>query len=176
MLNDEKLWFIEEDDLNKKAVSVEAGAKIISSDCWLFEDWIDRIDANGNPCGCYCEMRESKFEEIFIPNSVEVIEDSAFRNHKNLKKINVLENVTEIGKHAFAGCDNLGFVVAPLVNKKTVSDAESKIKLTTGYILNKELYSEEIAAEYEKYIKRQRAKIILNAQLLGLFEVAEKLD
>ena len=52
MLNDEKLWFIEEDDLNKKAVSVEAGAKIISSDCWLFEDWIDRIDANGNPCGC----------------------------------------------------------------------------------------------------------------------------
>ena len=33
MLNDEKLWFIEEEDLNKKAVSVEAGAKIISSDC-----------------------------------------------------------------------------------------------------------------------------------------------
>ena len=51
-------------------------------------------------------------EEIFLPETVERIDDNAFMGCTGLKSINIPETVTTIENNAFKGCDNVVLRVA----------------------------------------------------------------
>ena len=50
------------------------------------------------------------------------------------------------------------------------------MKLAMGYLLNKELYEEAAAQDYEAYIKKQKTKLLQLAQKYGLTEAEAALD
>ena len=52
-------------------------------------------------------------EHIVIPDGINVIDDHAFENHKNLKSITFPSGLQEIGGFAFSGCSSLERVVLP---------------------------------------------------------------
>lgn len=61
---------------------------------------------------------EGDDEEVTIPfwgsaTPVRVIADDIFKGHKELKKINLPESLTDIGGFVFDGCDNLKTVQLP---------------------------------------------------------------
>ena len=63
------------------------------------KDWVEtHIDSNG---------------ECIIPDGVEKIEEEAFRDNKNIKKITIPSSVTEIGIKAFYGCSSLEQISIP---------------------------------------------------------------
>ena len=61
---------------------------------------------DGNPVkviGKRCFSYSRFIERVFIPNTVEIIEDSAFSECKNLYKIIMPDRLKELGNHAFSG-------------------------------------------------------------------------
>lgn len=169
-------WYMDKSEAQEKVLTVDDGAQSIGSECWVYGEEVDRIDANGNYCGVFWQETKGIFEELIIPSSVTTLGERAFYRHVALKKLSVLENVTEIGREAFKGCDGLPFVVAPMVPVGMVADPDSKIKLAIGYLLNKELYKDAVAQEYDAYIKKQKSKLIQAAQKYALTEAAAMLD
>lgn len=169
-------WYMDKSEAQEKVLAVDDGALSIGSECWVYGEEVDRIDANGNFCGVFWQETKGIFEELIVPSCVTAIDERAFYRHIALKKISVLESVTEIGKEAFKGCDGLAFVVAPKVGPSSVADPESKMKLAIGYLLNKALYEEAVAQDYEVYAKKQKTKLVQAAQKYGLTEVEAMLD
>ena len=151
-------WYMDKSQAQEVVLTVDDGAQAICRECWVYGEELDVIDANGNYCGVRWQETKGVFEELIVPACVVTVEERAFYRHGSLQRLSILENVTEIGKEAFKGCDGLAFVVAPKVSLSSVSDPESKMKLATGFLLNKELYTEAIAQEYEAYIKKQKSK------------------
>lgn len=49
----------------------------------------------------------SKFKEVVVPSSVQFINDGAFLNSPNLKKVTLGEGVMSIGNEVFYNCPNL---------------------------------------------------------------------
>ena len=164
-------WYMDKSEAQETVLTVDDGAQTICQECWVYGEELDVIDANGNYCGVRWQETKGVFEELIVPACVVTVEERAFYRHGSLQRLSILENVTEIGKEAFKGCDGLAFVVAPKVSLSSVSDPESKMKLATGFLLNKELYTEAIAQEYEAYIKKQKSKLLQAAQKYGLTEV-----
>lgn len=169
-------WYMDKSEAQETVLAVDDGAQSICSECWVYGEEVDRIDANGNYCGVFWQETKGIFEELIVPTCVTAIDERAFYRHVALKKISVLENVTEIGKDAFKGCDGLPFVVAPKVSVGSVADPEGKLKLAMGYLLNKELYEDTVAQAYEAYIKKQKSKLLQAAQKYALTEVETMLD
>ena len=58
---------------------------------------------------CVCKSLRS----VTIPDSVEVIGESAFWGCKNLQSVNIPDSVEVIGESAFCGCENLRSVTIP---------------------------------------------------------------
>ena len=170
MLRGER-WLMSKEDAGEKVLTVDDGAKMIGMRCWIYSESIDQVDANGNVYDMTTEYTYGTFEELIVPGSVVTIEQRAFCNHTALRKISVLENVTKIEKNAFKGCEWLPFVVAPKVKPDSVEDPESKLKLAMGYLVNKGMYEETIAQEYEVYVKKVRSKLLLAAQKYELAEI-----
>ena len=160
-------WTIGIDEISKKLVVVENGAIGIWRECWIFGEEVDVTLPNGCVMSDWHEEKGA-FEEIIVADSVTSIDERAFYRHTCLKKISVLKNVISIGKEAFKGCDNLPFVVAPNVKIQDVSDPETKIKLAAGFLLNRELYSDEVAEGFEDYAKKQKSKIALHFEKFNL--------
>lgn len=52
-------------------------------------------------------FQEYDMTSIIIPNTITLIEEHAFEDCKQLKKIDIPDSVTEISSHAFCGCENL---------------------------------------------------------------------
>jgi len=57
-------------------------------------------------------------EEVYIPSSVEIIEEDAFNNCKALKKIEMVDGLKEIGNTAFWGCESLKEINIPKTVEK----------------------------------------------------------
>lgn len=169
-------WYMDKSEAQETVLTVDDGAQTICQECWVYGEELDVIDANGNYCGVRWQETKGVFEELIVPSCVVTIEERAFYRHGSLQKLSILENVTEIGKEAFKGCDGLAFVVAPKVSPNSVADPESKMKLATGFLINKELYTEAIAQEYEAYIKKQKGKLLQAAQKYGLTEIKAELE
>ena len=169
-------WKMSKEDADKKVLVVDSGAEIIGLQCWVHSEEIDLIDVNGNVYDTGWDHVYGTFEELIVPESVVTIFQRAFQNHTALRKISVLENVTEIGKNAFKGCEWLPFVVAPKVKLDSVADPESKLKLAMGYLLNKTMFEDSVAREYEAYIKKVKTKLLQMAKKYGLKEAEELLD
>jgi hypothetical protein len=55
----------------------------------------------------------SRIEEITIPDTVTVINNGAFRNAVNLKKVNLSSSLTKIGDSAFNGCSQISNLKMP---------------------------------------------------------------
>ena len=168
-------WRMEESQAQEKVLTVDEGAREICRVCWNCVKTVYEADEDGNTFGTGAERIDGVFEELIVPASVVKVNDFAFVDHAALKKISVLENVTYIGKNAFKGCDGLAFVAAPKVSLSSVADTEGKLKLAMGYLLHKDLYEADIAAEYDAYIKKQKKKLLPIAQKHGLTEAEEVL-
>ena len=153
-------WYMDKSEAQERVLTVDDSAQTICQECWIYGEEVDVIDSNGNYCGVRWQETKGVFEELVVPPCVVTVEERAFYRHGALQKLSILENVTEIGKEAFKGCDGLAFVVAPKVSLSSVSDPESKMKLATGFLINKELYTEAIAQEHEAYIKKQKNKLL----------------
>lgn len=52
-------------------------------------------------------------EEVYLPDSVNIIETSAFSRLKSLKRIRLSNSLKEIGKHAFNSCTDLEEIAIP---------------------------------------------------------------
>lgn len=163
-------WYMDKSEAQEKSLVVDAGAEAIMEECWIYGEDAERIDSNGNVCGVFWQETRGVFEELIVPDSVLRVDERAFYRHVGLRKISVLTNVTEIGKEAFKGCDGLSHVVAPLVPIGSIADPDSKMKLAMGFLLNRELYSAEVAKDYEAYIKKQKTKLLQAAQKYALSE------
>lgn len=59
---------------------------------------------NELPVDCFCG---SDLTEITIPKTIELIYTGAFRNCKNLRKINIAGQIEGIGTECFQDCENL---------------------------------------------------------------------
>lgn len=59
--------------------------------------------------------------EIYIPDSVNVIEEEAFDSCVQIKDVKISSNVTSIGRKAFARCSNLRMIDMP-DSVKTIGD------------------------------------------------------
>lgn len=60
-----------------------------------------------------CALAHAYVSEVVLPQSLECIEDEAFCQARNLKKINIPDNVTRIGEAAFYECLCLEEVTLP---------------------------------------------------------------
>lgn len=58
-------------------------------------------------------INNNLIEEIFLPSTLEVIEDNTFFDFTEIKKINIPKSVIEIGSQAFWGMDKLENLVIP---------------------------------------------------------------
>lgn len=63
----------------------------------------------GVDCFTYCNTLTT----VYLPNTLEVIEDYAFNDCKRLRGIFIPESVTSIGEGAFYGCENLEAISIP---------------------------------------------------------------
>ncbi len=169
-------YYMGKDEAAEKVLTVDEGVSTIATECWVYEDWVDVKNPNGDFVFSQQENIYGAFEELIVPESVTRIEERAFYRHKALKRISVLSAVTEIGKEAFKGCDNLPFVVAPKVSFLSIADPESKMKLAMGYLLHPDLYAPDRAEEYRQYIGKQKKKLLQTAQRFGLTEAEALLD
>lgn len=61
---------------------------------------------------------DSQLEEFNIEDGTKIIEERAFADCKNLKKITIPDSVTEIGPSAFSNCENLTEIELPKNLKK----------------------------------------------------------
>lgn len=59
------------------------------------------------------EFKDSDYEEIIIPDSVQIIGSQTFANCKKLKRITLSKNLKILGDAAFSGCSNLEYVEIP---------------------------------------------------------------
>lgn len=182
---DNTVWSIDETDLEKTALSVDAGAEAIAGECWIIEDWIEHHDNDGNFRSVESVLRKAAFQELSVPDTVKAIYERAFYRMPTLRKISILSNVIEIGKEAFKGCDQLSEVVAPKVRVSEAKDPETKLKLAAGYCSHEELYAADIAEDYLKYLKTNRKKLwqeplflqkMLEKQLIPLTELDDFLE
>lgn len=74
---------------------------------------------------------EEQDSELFDENGIEIIDDRAFLECRNLKSISIPNNVTKLGKEAFSGCNNLSIVIIPAsVNEIGMSAFEDCTNLT----------------------------------------------
>lgn len=177
---DNNIWSVDETDLEKAALSVDAGTEAIAGECWIIEDYIEHHDNDGNFRGVESVFRKAAFQELTVPDTVKVIHERAFYRMPTLRKLSILNNVTEIGKEAFKGCEQLSEVVAPKVEVSDAKDPETKQKLAAGYCTHDELYAAGVAEDYLKYLKTNRKKLwqepvflhkLLEKQLIPLAEL-----
>lgn len=68
---------------------------------------------NKNKSNLFCYPTCIKDEEYEIPDSVRIIEDWAFADAKNLKRVIIPDSVERIGEGAFFHCENLEEVIIP---------------------------------------------------------------
>ena len=177
---DNGIWSVDETDLEKAALSVDAGTEAIAGECWIIEDYIEHHDNDGNFRGVESVFRKAAFQELTVPDTVKVIHERAFYRMPTLRKLSILNNVTEIGKEAFKGCEQLSEVVAPKVRVSDAKDPETKLKLAAGFCSHEELYAADVAEDYLKYLKTNRKKLwqepvflhkLLEKQLIPLAEL-----
>lgn len=182
---DNGIWSVDETDLEKAALSVDAGTEAIAGECWIIEDYIEHHDNDGNFRGVESVFRKAAFQELTVPDTVKVIHERAFYRMPTLRKLSILNNVTEIGKEAFKGCEQLSEVVAPKVKVSDAKDPETKQKMAAGYCMHEELYAADVAEDYLKYLKTNRKKFwqdpvflhqLLEKKLIPLAELDDYLE
>lgn len=178
-------WSVDATDLKKTTLSVDQGAEEIAGKCWIIEDYIEHRDNDGNLHGVETVFLKATFQELTIPDTVKVIRERAFYRMPTLQKLSILSNVTEIGKEAFKGCEQLFKVVAPKFMVSGAKDPETKRKLAAGFCTHEALYSSEVAEDYLKYLKTNRKKLwqepvflhtLLEKQLIPLAELDDYME
>lgn len=60
-----------------------------------------------------CSFKNSALQHIQLNESVEKIEDEAFRSCSNLEEIKLPDSITDIGKESFSGCTSLKSIHLP---------------------------------------------------------------
>ena len=78
---------------------------------WLSISW----DYRNNPLQ-YVDnfyVKDTLVKDIVISNEIEIINDYAFYNYKNLLSVSLSSSVTMIGESAFSGCSNLSEIIIP---------------------------------------------------------------
>ena len=182
---DNDIWFVDKTDLEKTTLSVENNAKAIGSECWIIEEYLEHHDNDGNFRGVESVFLKAAFQELTVPDTVKVIHERAFYRMPTLRKLSILSNVTEIGKEAFKGCEQLAEVVAPKVKVSDAKDPETKQKMAAGYCTHEELYAADVAEDYLKYLKTNRKKFwqdpvflhqLLEKKLIPLAELDDFLE
>ncbi len=68
-------------------------------------------------------LYENSIEEILLPSTLEIIEDSTFFDFDEIKKINIPKSVIEIGSQAFYGLDEIEELVIPNTVKRVKKHA-----------------------------------------------------
>ncbi len=58
-------------------------------------------------------LQDSRFVNVTLPDTIQVIDDMAFYNCKNLETIHLPDSITEIGEYAFDGCKSLKSISLP---------------------------------------------------------------
>ena len=74
----------------------------------IYPNTIKKINSNSQGFS-----QNSKIEEIILPKNLEVINDYAFYNCKNLTSIEIPSTVISIGASAFSGCSSLTSIEIP---------------------------------------------------------------
>jgi hypothetical protein len=160
-------WHMDKEDANKDTIAIEPGAIIIPKECWI---WGEEVEVGTQHFIQYVETK-GQFRKLIVPDSVTIVEERAFYRMETLEEISVLTSVTEIGKEAFKGCTSLREVVAPNVKVSSTADPDTKMKLAFGFCGHAELYSEEIAADYLKYLKSNKTRILQTAEKYGAADI-----
>jgi len=106
----------------------------------------------------YC----TSLENIMLPESISMI-DYAFNGCKALKSITLPKAITSIEKGEFGDCKNLNVIVAPGVMLSAQYNTPMKTRLALGFLLNTELFSDEVGSTYIKYVNGQKKKYIEQA-------------
>ena len=68
--------------------------------------------------GSMCFSGNQNLQTIVLPETIEIIEDYAFRGCSSLTKINIPRNVTRIGAGAFQLCRQLTYIFIPWLVKE----------------------------------------------------------
>ena len=66
---------------------------------------------------------DNLIEEIFLPSTLEIIEDNTFFDFERIKKINIPKSVIEVGSQAFWGLDQIESLVIPNTIKRVKKHA-----------------------------------------------------
>lgn len=85
--------------------------------------------------------RNSKIREIFLPDSVRVIETAAFAGCSSLTSINISNGLESIGYGAFARCTSLKNIILPDTVKSIGASAFEGCSGLTGIVLSNHLES-----------------------------------
>lgn len=100
-------------------------------------------------------LKNDSYSELIIPNEIDGIKvvgisENAFKNNTNLKKVAILNNVTNIGSGSFSGCNSLESITIPFVGNsvKSVTDA---CQYPFGYIFGTNSYIGGSATEQSYY-------------------------
>lgn len=95
--------------------------------------------------GAYSFANNNLIQSVFVPDTVERIEENAFFNCSELSRLNITENITEIGDNAFENCPRLtsiaqtgenGLILSDNKNLKTFSIPSSVTRLEEGAFTN----------------------------------------
>lgn len=119
-------------------------------------------------------FRECLVETIYLPNSIEIIMDNAFKDCKNLKNIVLPESLKYIGANVFSGCKSLEKIIIPpnvseishmaFENCEKLSKivVSSKIENVGDYVFNNisENYIVEVEDASEWLFRDYRCEII----------------
>ena len=106
--------------------SKEAAVCEYCGSAFIVEKAINNYNVNANVVNIYSdnsaefviragtlEKYIGKSTDVIIPNTVNYIGDSAFKDCVGLKKVKIPNSITNIGNNAFYGCNNLEDLIIP---------------------------------------------------------------
>lgn len=163
-------------NINKKSYTIPKTVKTIGYAAFFNQKYLRNIKWNKK----LKTIKEkafsgTKIKSILIPNSVTIIDSSAFEYCKNLKKIKLSENVDDIKDYTFGDCNSLKKIIIPSNVKEIWQEAFSGCtSLTTIVIKNsktapviEEQAFSKAKANIKFYVKNQKVAKSLKKKLKG---------
>lgn len=130
--------------------------------------------------GEYAFSVHDEIETVIIPESVTLIDSSAFYYCENMVSITILGETVSFGRQVFERCSRLQYVVAPNVIWDDIIGQGIAFPAAMGYVKNPYLYSNpRIIGAYNKYLGMQKKRIVpalLKEDYVGGIELFARLE